>query len=213
MIIRTILCIFFFQALALVACQPSASSGQHHEEAQQSSSAPAQKSREWKAATFQGLTMGKSTRADMLKQLGKPEGSSPYNEGKDGSGLLYEYKANGDLPGVIVVAVDNRRNLILHINLEPQGWSKEQAINHFGNDYVVTRYDFDDCLGDGESAPLYESPNGSIPRIEYRSRGIALAVNDEGKIDYVMYVSEPVGSPSSKCKGNNDQKFRQEQVR
>jgi hypothetical protein len=144
--------------------------------------------------------MGKSTRADMLRLLGKPEGSSPYNEGKDGSGLLYEYKANGDVPGVIVVAVDNRTDLILNVNLEPQGWSKEQAIKHFGDDYLVTRYDFDDCLGDGESAPLYESPNGSIARIEYRERGIAIAVNDQNNVDYIMYVSEPVGAPSSRCK-------------
>lgn len=198
---KTILCLLVSHMLTLVSCQPSALPGQSQVEPNQTSPSPSQRRREWRNATFLGLTIGKSTRADMLRLLGKPVGSSPYDEGKDGSGLLYEYKVTGEIPGAIVIAVDNRTNLVLNLNLEPQGgWSKEQAIKHFGPDYIVTRYGFDDCLGDGESAPLYETPDGPITKIEYRERGIAIAVNDQNNVDYIMYVSEPVGATSSRCK-------------
>jgi hypothetical protein len=198
---KSLLCIFLTQALSLVACESTRLSEetQPRRGENQAVSTPAQSRTEWRAATFRGLTMGKSTRADMLKLLGKPEGVTPFVEGEQ-SGSRYEYKVDGEMPGVIVVVVDQRTDLVLNVELNPGGWSKEQAIKNFGNDYVVTRYGFDDCLGDGESAPLYESPDGPITRIEYRGRGIAVAVNDQDNVDYIMYVSEPVGAPSSRCK-------------
>lgn len=82
----------------------------------------------------------------------------------------------------------------------PKGLSKEDAIKHFGSDYIITRYDFDLCLGNEESAPLFESPTGSVTFVEYRQRGIAIAVDDNSKVDHIRYVSEPIGAASSKCR-------------
>ena len=97
------------------------------------------------------------------------------------------------------VKVDKTRT-IREVHMLPKHLSKEEAIKHFGLDYVVTRYDFDSCLGDEESAPLFESPTGNVINIEYRQRGIALAVNAYGNIDEISYVSGPIGAASSRCK-------------
>jgi hypothetical protein len=67
----------------------------------------------------------------------------------------------------------------------------------------MTRYDFDSCLSTdgGESAPLYESPDGAVTVVEYRHRGIAIGVNYKGEVDQSQYVSKPIGARASKCKG------------
>ncbi|HET9712153.1 MAG TPA: hypothetical protein VFP64_09745 [Pyrinomonadaceae bacterium] len=86
------------------------------------------------------------------------------------------------------------------VDIGPKDLTKEEAIKHFGPNYIVTRYDFDSCLGDEESAPVFESPSGTVVFVEYRQRGIAIAVNGQGNVDDIRYVSEPIGAESSKCK-------------
>ena len=196
-----ILCLLLSQTLALVSCQSSPLQNQPEMKVSQTPSPSAQREREWRPANFRGLIVGKSKRVDMLRVLGKPAGSTPFDdELSKVSGVLYEFKSDREIPGVIVVSVDKRSDVILNVELEPQGWTKEQAIKYFGEDYVITRYGFDDCLGDGESAPLYEAPDGPITKLEYRDRGIAIALNDEGKVDFIAFVSQPVGAPTSRCK-------------
>ena len=73
-------------------------------------------------------------------------------------------------------------------------------MKHFGSDYMLTKYDFDKCLGDEESAPVYESANGPLLEIEYRHRGIAISVTENGKVNTISYVSKPIGTAASKCK-------------
>ena len=98
------------------------------------------------------------------------------------------------------MVVDKGSGIIQRIDLYPEDLSVEQAIKYFGDDYVKTRYDFDECLSDGESAPMYESPNGEFVSIEYRGRGIAIAVNSDAKVNHINYVSKPIGALSSRCK-------------
>lgn len=139
----------------------------------------------------------------MLKILGKPNWSgAPGDQPKDDPNpeIWNEYETGGDFPGKLTVVVDKRGGIIQRIDLYPQELSEEQAIKHFGEGYVTTRYDFDECLSDGESAPMYESPNGQLVTIEYRSRGIAIALNYQGKVNHINYVSKPIGALSSKCK-------------
>ena len=196
---KRVICVILSQMLVAFACLSFRSVGQPvgQLQANQSSSSPSQAGRrQWQAATYRGLTMGKSTRADMLRLLGQPVETKPYKDGKE-SGTLYGYTAE-DIPGELVVTVQSRTNIILNVEINPQNLSKEEAIRRFGEDYEVTRYDFDLCLGDGESAPLYESGTGNLAYIEYRSRGIALLPNAENKIDEIKYVSEPLGASSSK---------------
>jgi hypothetical protein len=81
--------------------------------------------------------------------------------------------------------------------------SKEEAIMHFGNDYTLMGYQF--CEGlppEAESGPVYEDPESAeIDYIEYRSRGIAIHFDYQGKVSEINFVSEPVGLASkAACK-------------
>jgi len=65
---------------------------------------------------------------------------------------------------------------------------------------VVNTYAADECLSEGESVPLYESPTGTIKYIEYRDRGIAISTNHQGMVEEILYLSEPLGAKESKCR-------------
>ena len=161
-----------------------------------------QKDREWHPGTYSGLTAGKSTRTDVLRVLGKakrldtPADQDPKEPDPE---VWYVYESGGEFPGELTVVLDKRSNTMLRIDLHPESLSREDAVKHFGPDYILTRYDFDNCLGNEESAPLYESANGSLLSIEYRHRGIAVSVNDAGKVKTISYVSKPLGAQKSKC--------------
>ncbi|HEV2880478.1 MAG TPA: hypothetical protein VGX24_04165 [Pyrinomonadaceae bacterium] len=154
----------------------------------------------WQAATYRGLIMGESTEADMRRVLGEPL-QSVVNDSNTANPIeVHFYKASGDILGDLIVAIDKNTDKIFSIELRPENLSKEEAVKFFGNKYNLTRYDADECLDDGESVPLYESSVGASILLEYRDRGLAIAFNERNKIDYIMYVSEPVGAPVSRCK-------------
>jgi len=134
----------------------------------------------------------------MVRVLGEPEASSIERYPASGE-TWYKYPANGKLSGKLVVVVDTRTERIFRLDLYPTSLTRSAAIEHFGRGYITTRYDFDECLSDGESAPLYESPNGTLEYVEYRAMGIAIYA-DGPEVREVSYVSEPVGTRSSRCK-------------
>ena len=161
--------------------------------------ATAESSRTWRAATYKGLTMGKSKVADMRRVLGAPTRIERFNQDKSNPQVWYHYDVKWEFPATLRVIVDKTRT-VREVHLLPNYLTKEEAIKHFGRDYVVTRYDFDSCRGNEEAAPLFESPTGNVLNIEYRQRGIALSVNADGNINEISYVSGPVGAVASKCK-------------
>lgn len=156
--------------------------------------------RVWRAATYRGLTMGRSGLAEVLRIFGPPKETELFDEGTSKPEVWYHYEGSWDFRGTLRVVVDKATNTVRAVDMLPTDLKMEEAIKHFGPDYIVTRYDFDSCLGDEESAPLFESSNGSVVFIEYRQRGIAISVDGTGNVNEVRYVSEPIGAESSKCK-------------
>lgn len=142
--------------------------------------------------------MGRSNVAEMLRIFDAPKKSEVFSEGTSNREVWYHYDGPRDFPGTLTVVV--HRSIVKRVDIVPKDLKKEDAIKHFGPSYIVTRYDFDSCLGDEESAPLFESPSGAVVFVEYRQRGIAIAVNGQGNVDDIRYVSEPIGAESSKCK-------------
>jgi hypothetical protein len=154
--------------------------------------------RVWRPGSYRGLTMGASNVDEMRRILGAPKRSETFNKGTSDEEVWYHYEGSSDFPGTIRVIVV--KAAIRAIDILPKDLNAEDAIKHFGPDYLLTRYDFDSCLGDEESAPLFESPSGSVVYIEYRQRGIAISVNGVGKVNEIQYINEPIGAESSKCK-------------
>lgn len=150
--------------------------------------------RTWSSAKYRELTIGQSTRNDMFRVFGKPTRSFIPDEPDQ---IWYEYNNSSELFSTLTVRVDQASGNILEMILSPRNLlSKEDAINRFGDDYIVTRYDFCDETSDQTPPPLYESLRGPFYYVEYRSRGIALALNFQGQVDGVHYVSNPIGAAS-----------------
>jgi hypothetical protein len=165
----------------------------------QTAAGKGERSRVWRAARYRGLTMGKSKVADMLRVLGKPQRSEIFNDATADAEIWYHYDGVWEFSGRLTFHVHKATHMIEFVELVPEALKKEDVIKYFGADYIITRYDFDSCLGDEESAPIFESPRGSIISIEYRQRGIAISVNERGDVNAISYVSKPLGPAESKC--------------
>lgn len=157
-------------------------------------------SSKWLPATYRGLTMGRSTRADMIRVFGKPKFSEVFVEAGSSPEDWYHYDDAGEFPGEVIVNVDKLTGRILRITLQPKSLLSADATRHFGKDYGLKRYEFCPGFEEQESAPLYENAKGQFRYIEYRKRGIALALTPMGEVGSITYGSGPVGVPSSKCK-------------
>lgn len=156
--------------------------------------------RVWHPATYRGLTIGKSKQVDVLRVFGQPRWSQTANsEDGDESGqeVWSNYERVGEFLGQTNVLT--RHRVLERIDFFPARLSKEQAIAHFGADYVITRYAFDSCLGGEDAESLYESANGPLVSLEYRSRGIAISIGYKDLVTRISYVGGPIGSTKSKC--------------
>ncbi|HYR74276.1 MAG TPA: hypothetical protein VEM96_00405 [Pyrinomonadaceae bacterium] len=156
----------------------------------------------WRPATLRGITVGKSKLADMVRKWGQPKWSrtSKPQAGEEERQVTWtNYERVGEFPGPTTVVSDSRTGVISRINFYPDRLTKEQTIAHFGAGYIVTRYAFDSCLDEEESEPIYESPTGQLVSVEYRARGIAIAVGNKDMVTKISYVSEPIGSTKSRC--------------
>jgi hypothetical protein len=149
--------------------------------------------REWKAATYHGLTVGVSTPADMYRSFGKPKRADMFKEDHE---VWYIYDGKRELPGELTIMVDTSKQRIIGMYLVPSDLSKEAAIKHFGPNYRLTKYDFCPGFENAESAPVYESADGAATYIEYRDRGIAIMIGDQEMVYHVMYVNKPIGRSS-----------------
>lgn len=154
----------------------------------------------WHAATFRGITIGKSKRADMVRLLGQPKWSrTTPGEGDEHGTTWNNYVRVGEFPGPTNVASDSVTGIITRVDFYPQKLSKAEAIKHFGPRYVITRYAFDPCPGDEDEESIYESPTGPLVSVEYRARGIAISVGYKEMVTKISYVGGPIGSAKAKC--------------
>jgi len=160
-----------------------------------------QSNKEWRPATFRGLVIGKSRRVDMLRRLGQPKWSrAPEARGsdEDDKEVFNHYEGGGEFAGNMTVVL-NGRGVISRIDFYPAKLSREQAIAHFGPNYLITKYAFEPCGGDEESEPIFESPNGPLTSVEYRNRGIAIAIGYHDMVTKISYVAAPIGRTKSSC--------------
>lgn len=194
-----VFCVLLSQSLGAMSCT-GVSSKENTQPTASPTAGRIDVSRVWHPATYRGLKIGRSKVAEMRRVLGRPTLSEVFDENKSNPEVWYHYEGIAEFPGRVTVVVDKNTGTIQAVDIHPKTLRKEDAIKHFGPDYVITRYDFDSCLGDEESAPLFESPAGAVISIEYRKRGIAVAVDEGGRVNTISYVSEPIGAASSKCK-------------
>jgi len=154
----------------------------------------------WRPAALHGLIVGKSRRADMLRQLGQPKWTRSHDSGEkdDERQTFSHYEAGGDFAGSLTVVL-NKNGLIERIDFFPAKLSRYEAVSHYGANYSVTRYALEPC-GDEDEESLYESNSGPLTFVEYRPLGIAIALGNQNMVTKISYVAKPIGHPRSNCK-------------
>lgn len=155
---------------------------------------------DWRPATFRGLIIGKSRRAEMLRRLGQPKWSrSPEGRERDEDEreTFNHYESGGEFAGSLTVVL-NKKGIVSRVDFFPSKLTRDQVIAHFGPGYVITRYATNPC-GDEDSESLYETPNGPLTNLEYRSRGIAIAIGYQDLVTKISYVSRPIGGSKPSC--------------
>jgi hypothetical protein len=151
----------------------------------------------WKPANYRGLIMGKSTRADVLRVLGKPKW---IGKEEDTVVPIMEYEVVDPVPGKLTVFV--HKGTLDSVALSPtKPMLKDDIIRLFGHHYRTVHYSTDDCLDDGGAAPLFEDPKGPFEHMEFRSRGVtvALAYDDDEKVESIVFIDKSVIPTHSIC--------------
>lgn len=152
--------------------------------------------REWKPAVYQGLTMGVSTKDDVISALGKPRA---VGREQDTGIPTLTYEVSEPVRGTLVVYL--KKGLVDGMTLVPKKQlSKSDVQKLFGPSPLRVRYAPADCLTEGGSAPIYESPDGSIEHLEYRSQGTAVVLHDN-VIQAIAFVKGAFGPSRSPCNG------------
>jgi hypothetical protein len=163
---------------------------------------PSKTRKSWQVGTFRGLIMGKATINDLQKVLGEPSEITDLESVGNPNEWAYHYEIQGDIKGNLVAYASKRTKTVISVEIRPDSMSRKEVLDYFGNDYVITRYNSDDCPGETfDSAPYYEDPNGESKFIEYRDKGVVIAIfEDDDTVQFISYLSGPMGSESSKCK-------------
>lgn len=155
----------------------------------------------WTAAVYHDMTIGKSTKEDALRELGKPRfsGKEP-----DTDIPIMTYDVSDPVRGTLIVYLNN--DIIDGITLVPKKQlTKSEAIRMLGPNPLRVRYAVADCLTEGGSAPIYESANGPIEHLEYREQGKAIVLHD-GDVQAIVFVHKSFGLSHNPCVGKKDKK-------
>src|SRR5215813_12157079 len=118
-----------------------------------------QSEHQWKAATYRGITIGKSTAIELRQKWGRAKWSGhwEWDNPKNPKFLLYDYDAQEGLTGTIRVEAETKTGKVTSIEISPDELPLNQAIELFGKNYIETRYKSCKCVPDDE-APIFESP-------------------------------------------------------
>ena len=148
----------------------------------------------WRPAVYKELTVGVSTKNEALQALGKPTFSGREQD----TGIpIISFNVTSPIAGSLTVYL--KKGVVDGLTLTPKvPLTRQQAVHILGVDYLRVRYATDDCLTEGGSAPIYESPNGSIEHLEYRKRGIAIVLRDDD-VKAIVYVHRAFGPKRSRC--------------
>jgi hypothetical protein len=154
-------------------------------------------SKQWNPATYHGLVVGKSTRAEVFKVLGKPKW---VGREQDTGVPIMSYDVTNPLTGELEVYISKGILDSMSLNLK-ENVSQKDIIRLFGHNYIVVHYAMDDCLDDGGAAPIYRNPNGPIKTMQYRDRGLVayFVYNDDETVDAIIFTNKQYGRNHSLC--------------
>jgi len=153
---------------------------------------------------FGGIRTGKTSIAEVQKLYGRGRLDAAVHEDPKHNLDLYYYEFKETrLTGYGSVEVDKKTGVVRVITLWGErvyALSPDDVRRFWGSDYVVVRFSPDPCSPDAEGGAIYEDPNGPLVFYDYRSQGVAVALNSgKGLVSYVRFGSFPLGEMKSRC--------------
>jgi hypothetical protein len=162
-------------------------------------------SQTWVPAVYHGLVVGKSTRADVLRVLGKPTWVG--HESDTGTPMM-DFQVSDPVPGNLSVLF-RRGGILDGMALSPkQPLTEKDIVRILGSDFLVVRYAMDFCSEDDGVGTLYESRDGSVKHLEYRSRGLVVSFYHE-EVQEITFVERLSVPKHSRCQGQGKKHPRQ----
>ncbi|MBP9664736.1 MAG: hypothetical protein KBD94_08945 [Pyrinomonadaceae bacterium] len=155
----------------------------------------------WNPATFKGLILGKASRDDLLRVLGKPVSSYESPDDLPTEAVPDwndEYDYSEEITGKLVASSVKKSGVLTNITIYPHNLSFARLTEVYGRNFVTTRYGFIECPNDQGSSLMREDHDGEIELVEYRVRGIVIDVR-ENKVRTIEFVSLPVGVAGLDC--------------
>lgn len=155
-----------------------------------------QASKDFTPAVFNGLILGRARVEDFVKKYGKPLSRVADNEG----GEYVYYKDIGPVKGKVEIMTSIKSQIVNTVIVYPDKELYESDIKKlYGERFQVRRYELDNCLSSGGSAPLFESINGRSEYMIYPSLGLAVSLTSTS---YLEFSVEPPGKKESQCAKN-----------
>ena len=152
-----------------------------------------QAGRDFTPAVFNGLRLGHARVEDFVKKHGKPLNRVADNEG----GEYVYYQDIGPVKGKVEIMASLKSQIVDTVIVYPDKELYESDIRRlFGEQFQIRRYELDNCLSSGGSAPLFESKNGRSEYMIYPSRGLAVSLT---ATSYLEFRVEPPGKKESQC--------------
>lgn len=148
--------------------------------------------------------MGKSTRAEVIKVLGKPkwDGKEEYSRIP-----MMSYEVDYPMPGTLYVYMTKGILESMTLSLKKKV-NQNEIIRLFGSNYVVVHYATDECFADGESVPIYQKTNGPIKTMQYRNLGLVadFDYNSDDTVYAITYIYKRSIRTHSSCSGQGKEK-------
>jgi hypothetical protein len=151
----------------------------------------------WHVPTYEGMTLGKSTRADIERAFGKPIWSGPpiYEEpeGEVKDEILYEYENVGGFYGRTSVYLDVRSGVIKAITLYPnyqRPITLEEAIKLYGGGYIERESGLGPCPTSKELRNYKQKQEREYPvSLIYPHKGMYVSVDRDNKVNHICYLA------------------------
>jgi hypothetical protein len=200
---KIVLCLVI-SALSLVSCQSAQSQKAVSQQATPQKTPP-QKA-EWQPASVEGIQIGKTNIKDVGNVFGHKLNQTFF---KDGNGAEvwheYEVKLFNKWDGKLTFVTE--KGVITSAVFTPRNMSKSEAMDFFGNDFVVSHYRIESSEDDDiDSGTVIEDENGDIETIEYRNKGIAVFPDSKNMITDIQFLSQPLWKKSIKSKESSQEK-------
>ena len=148
----------------------------------------------WHTPTYLGLTVGKSTKADIERKFGEPVWSGPPEEklveADEEEELLYEYLNVGDIVGRTTFVLGARSGVIKAIEIYPQqDVTLQEVIRKYGSSYIERPSNLGPCPTDREVSEFKALKEREYPYfLVYPERGMYISIQKDGTVLEIGYI-------------------------